>query len=185
MFHQGLHLEYADTLKNINISQASIDSLVTDVNFIDTVKTSDLKVVLKAKNTIPLDVYASIRFLDEHNNIIMDPEDPTKPLLVLPEDTFKLVAPAYEYTLGNWNMAKEGETTIIFSVNKKKMDQLPKVKAMTYSALIDDRSLAYAYQRGIFNVKLTEDAGIKFVIGLSAKASAIFDWKDDNNNNNK
>lgn len=180
MFNQGLHLEYNDTLKDINISQASIDSLVADVEFIDTVKTSDLKLVLKAKNTIPLDVYASIRFLDENNNVIMDPDDPTKPMLLMPQDTFRLVAPTYEYTLGNWNIVKEGETTIVFSINKRKMDMLPKIKAMTYSALIDDRSLDYAYKKGIFNVKLTEDAGIKFAIGLSAKAAAIFDWNNNN-----
>jgi len=181
IFNQGLKLTYSDTLKDINLEKATIDSLLADVEVIDTLKTSDLKVVLIAKNTIPLDVKASVRFLDENNNIIMDPDDPTKPLLLLPEDTLRLVAPTYEYKLGRWDLVKEGETTIIASVNKKKMDLLPKIKSMTYYGYIDDESLDYAYKQGYFNVRLTEDAGIKLKIGLSAKVDAIFDFKSNNN----
>lgn len=177
IFNKGLHFEYSDTLKNIDISKASIDSLVADVDIIDTIKTSDVKLVLKAKNTIPLDVYASIRFLDENNQILMDPDDPTKPFMVIPDDTVRLLPPTYEYTGGTWNMTKPGETVIIASVTKKKMDMMPKIKAMTYTAIINDKSLAYAYERGLFNVKLTEDAGIQMNIGLTGKLDAIMDFK--------
>ncbi|MBR3408562.1 MAG: hypothetical protein IKG86_06945 [Paludibacteraceae bacterium] len=177
IFNEGLRFEYSDTLKNLDISKASIDSLVADVDVIDTIKTSDVKLVLKAKNTIPLDVYASLRFLDENNQIIMDPDDPSKPFMIIPEDTIRLVPPTYEYTGGNWNRTTPGETVIIASVTKKKMDLMPKIKAMTYTAIINDKSLAYAYQRGLFNVKLTEDAGIQFVIGLTGRLDAIMDFK--------
>lgn len=147
------------------------------MDIIDTIKTSDVKLVLKAKNTIPLDVYASIRFLDENNQILMDPDDPTKPFMVIPDDTVRLLPPTYEYTGGTWNMTKPGETVIIASVTKKKMDMMPKIKAMTYTAIINDKSLAYAYERGLFNVKLTEDAGIQMNIGLTGKLDAIMDFK--------
>lgn len=177
IFNKGLHFEYSDTLKNIDISKASIDSLVASVDVIDTIKTSNVKLVLTAKNDIPLDIYASLRFLDENNQIIMDPDYPTKPFMIVPEDTVRLVAPTYEWTGGSWNWQKSGETVIIASVTKKKMDMLPKIKAMTYTAIINDKSLAYAYSKGLFNVKLTEDAGIKFTIGLSGKLDAIMDFK--------
>ena len=74
-------------------------------------------------------------------------------------------------------MTKPGETVIIASVTKKKMDMMPKIKAMTYTAIINDKSLAYAYERGLFNVKLTEDAGIQMNIGLTGKLDAIMDFK--------
>mgnify|MGYP003445254499 FL=1 len=57
---------------------------------------------------------------------------------------------------------------------------LPEISYITYSALIDDRSLEYAFDRGMFNVKLTEDAGLTLKIALTAHADAILNFDSKN-----
>lgn len=181
IFNEGVHIDQMDTIRDINLSKYSIDSLLSNVEFIDTMKASDVTLFLTARNTIPLDIKASMRCLDEHDNILMDPDDPTKPLLLFPQDTILLKAPTYEYSLGTWHMVSEGQTVITAKMSKKKLDVLPQVKSIIYSGLIDDESLDYAYQKGIFNVKLTDDAGLAIKIALTAHADAIFSFdKKDN-----
>lgn len=110
----------------------------------------------------------------------MDPEDPTKPFLIVPEDTVRIVAPKFEYRLSNWAMVEPGQTVIIASVNKKRVDILPLIKKIVYYAQIDDESMANAYKAGNFNVRITEDAGLKIGIGLTTKLDAIFNFNKDN-----
>lgn len=179
IFNQGLFLSYQDTV-DVDLSKADIDSIINDVEYIDTLKATDLKLVLKAINTIPVDVKASIRCLDAAGNMIMDPEDPTKPFLIVPEDTVRIVAPKFEYRLSNWAMVEPGQTVVIASVNKKRVDILPLIKKIVYYAQIDDESMANAYKAGNFNVRITEDAGLKIGIGLTTKLDAIFNFNKDN-----
>lgn len=180
MFNKGLHVEYADTIKDVNLTKYSIDSLIASVDVIDSVTASEVTVFIKAYNEIPLDIYASMRCYDKNNNMLMDPEDSSKPLLLFPQDTLKFVAPTYSYNLGNWQITERGETVVTAKMSKEKMNMLPEISYITYSALIDDRSLEYAFDRGMFNVKLTEDAGLTLKIALTAHADAILNFDSKN-----
>ena len=186
IFNQGLHIEYNDTIRDINLSQYSIDSLIGSVQVIDTLKTSDLSVVLHAKNQIPLDIKAYMRCLDEAGNIIMDPTDNTQPLLLFKQDTIRLQAPNFVKEGGTFVPKTPGETTIIASLSKAEMQLLPKIKQIAYYAFIDDDSMASAYAKGMENIRLTDDQGLTVKIGVSAKVDAILDFtKTDNNNQQK
>lgn len=178
IFNEGLFINYTDTIEDINLTQLSIDSLLADVPSIDTLKTSNLKLVLKAENTLPLSVKAAMRCLDENGQIIMDPENPNKPLCLFPEDTIRIAPPKYTYSLGNWNMANPGETTIIASLTKQSLSVVPQIKRIVLSAIVDDEALQYAYQQGIFNVRITQDAGLKLKIGLAAQVGAVLNLNE-------
>lgn len=183
IFNEGLYINYSDTVHDINLSQFSIDSLLNNVEIIDTLKASDIKVVLHAKNSIPVDVKASMRCLDEYGNIIKDPADPSKPLLLFKQDTITLVAPTYAVDVnGNWIQTAPGETVIVANLTKEEMDLLPSVKDLVYDATIDDKSLQDAYKKGLTNVRITKDQGITLKIGLSAKADAVLNFENNNNN---
>ena len=172
IFNKGIFLSYSDTIRDVNLSQYALDSLVADIAVIDSLKSSELKVIIKAQNEIPLDIYATLRFYDKSGNLLMDPSDPSKPLSLFQQDTLQFVAPTYEYASGSWQMVKKGETAVVAEVTQEKLNMLPQVDHIVYYAQIDDRSLAYAYEKGIFNVKLTDDAGLTLKIALTAKTDA-------------
>jgi len=182
IFNNGVSLNYTDTLRDINLSQYSIDSLLGEVKVIDTLKATDVHVVLTANNSIPLDVRAAMRCLDQYGNILMDPADPTKPLLLFKQDTITLQAPTYDKQSGSWVQVQPGVTTIEASLTKAELDMFPQIKNIIYTAIIDDQSLQQAYSRGMENIRLTSDQGLTFKIGLTAQVDAILDFNQQNTN---
>lgn len=177
MFNRGLKIEYADTLRDISLKQFDIDSLLGQVKFVDTIKTSDVFAVVKAKNNIPVHLKAFMRCLDENYNIIMDPDSLGKPLTLFQTDTISLDPPTYAYSGGNWNRTAPGETVIYAAMNKQKLNVLTKVKNIAYYVFIDDKALQYAFDRGLFNVKITDDCDLTLTIGLTANVDAIMDFE--------
>ena len=57
---------------------------------------------------------------------------------------------------------------------------LPKVKAITFECIVDDKSLDYAYKQGLTNIKLTEEQDITIKLGLSANVNAVLNFDKDN-----
>ena len=180
IFNEGLYLNYIDTIQGVNLTQYSIESMIDSVKMIDTVKATDVVLFLKAHNSIPLDVYASMRCLDSLGNIIPDPIDSTKPLLLFPQDTITLKAPNYVNNVDTWN-STPGETVITARLTKKQLDLLPKIKSIHYEARINDKSLKEAYNNGLSNVRITENQGITLKIGVTAHIDAIFDLNVEDN----
>ena len=181
IFNRGVFVDYKDTIRDLNLSRYSIDSLLAQVNIVDTMKTTDVALYLKAQNTIPLDVKASMRCLDELGNVIMDPDSANKPLLLFPSDTINLKAPEFKSEGGNWSMSTPGETIITANLTKRQLDLLPKIKSIVYCAIVDDQSLQGAYSKGMSNVKITEDEGLTIKIGLTAHVDAILNLSGNNN----
>ncbi|MBO7457470.1 MAG: hypothetical protein J6T71_06580 [Paludibacteraceae bacterium] len=181
IFNQGLSMDYIDTISDINLSQYSIDSLLKEVNFVDTMKATDVTLYLKAQNMIPLDVYASMRCLDAAGLEIKDPDDPTKPLLLFPTDTITLKAPNFVKEGGNWMPKTPGETLITVQLTKRQLDLLPLIKHIRYTAIINDKSLEDAYSKGLSNIRITDDQGMNLKIGITAHVDAILNLNGDKN----
>ena len=111
----------------------------------------------------------------------MDPKDPTKPFTIFQQDTIMLKAPQYEKISGTWQATKPGETTSAAHLTKAEANLFPKIKKLVYSAFIDDDSLEEAYQKGLSNIRITNDQGLTLKIGLSGEVDAILNFgKDDN-----
>ena len=185
IFNKDLHIDYTDTIKDINLSAYSIDSLLSEVEVIEKpVKTTDVTVVLHAENQIPVDIKAYMRCLNDSGQIIMDPVDPTQPLLLFEQDTVVFKAQPFVKSGGQWVPdTKGGETIITARLTKAKLDLMPSIKHIVYYARIDDESLQEAYARGMENIRITNDQGLKLKIGLTAHVDALL--KFENNNSNK
>lgn len=65
-FNPGLKVTYADTIKDVNLQRASLDSLaaMTD-SIIQKINKADLQLYLTFTNNIPLDLLVDVQFLDE------------------------------------------------------------------------------------------------------------------------
>lgn len=174
IFDEGMHLDYTDTIRDVNLSQYSIDSLTAKTEIIDTMKTTDVTLFLTAYNTIPMDIRAVFRCIDINGDTIMDPADPSKPMALFAEDSLTFVAPQYEYIGGNWQRTSEGKTVITAQLSKEKLNLLPKVKNIVYSAVLENKTLQDEYdaKRG-FTAKITEDSGLTLKIGLTAQADVV------------
>ena len=182
IFNKNLHIDYTDTIRNINLSAYSIDSLLSEVEVVEKpVKTTDVTVVLHAENEIPVDIKAYMRCLDESGKIINDPEDASKPLILFEQDTVVLKAQPYIKNGGQWVPdAKGGETIITASMTKAKMDLMPSIKNIVYYARIDDQSLQEAYAKGLENIRITDDQGLTLKIGLTAHLDALLNFDQNN-----
>lgn len=174
IFNEGVGIEYSDTIKDIDISRYTLDSLLASVDMIDTLKTSDLKLIIKITNSIPLDIKGVFYALDENGNVVTEPDDPTKAYRLTASDTIRIQAPTYRFE-GGTAIPMTSEQTEILSIDKKHFDTFSKIKSIVYTASIDDESLQSAYQHGGFNVRIAEDNKLKVQLGLTAKVDAIFD----------
>lgn len=175
VFNQGFGLQYADTIKDIDLSAMTLDSLLASSEQIDTLKTSELKLFIKLQNTIQLGVQGIFRALDEDGQDVIDPAT-GKPIMLTSSDTVSIEPPSFTFQNGTWMIDQPSEKIEIISINKDRLDALTKVKSIVFDATIDDRALNNAFQQGNFNTKLTEDASLKISIGLSAKVDAIFNF---------
>ncbi len=177
IFNEGVGLEYSDTIKDVDISRYTLDSLLASVDMIDTVKTSDLKLVMKITNSIPLDIKAVFYALDENGNVVTEPDDPNKTYRLTSSDTIRIQAPAYHFE-GGTAIPTASEQIEILSIDKKHFDTFSKIKYIVYTASIDDASLQSAYQHGGFNVRIAEDNKLKIQLGLTATVDAVFDFSN-------
>lgn len=70
-FKKGLDATYADTIKEVNLDVASLDSLAAMTGgVIDTIYKADLTLYLIIRNEIPVDLLLDAEFLDENNNVL-------------------------------------------------------------------------------------------------------------------
>ena len=176
IFDEGLFVNYTDTIRDVSIGQFSIDSLVKDVEIIDTMKTTDLKLVLKAQNNIQFCVRIAFRCLDKDKKIIMDPENPSQPFLLFPEDTVRIDAPVFSKVGGQWTPTKPGETVTIAAMNKAQLDVFPKIKSIQYTIIVDDNSVQEAYKNGLDNIRIKGTDILKLGIGLTAHVDALLNF---------
>ncbi len=174
IFNEGLYFSYADTLPDIDLTQLSIDSLVASSDIIDTVRAAELKLLVRLQNTIQMQLRGVLTPLDENNQVLLDP-DTQQPLRLTTTDTITIPSPSFVFSNGAWVMDKPGELVSIVTLDKSRLDLLPQIKSIVFSAIIDDSSLHNVFEQGYFTTKLTDDAYIKVGLGLSAQVNAILD----------
>ena len=178
VFNQGIFVNYPDTFHNINLTDVSLDSIAAKSSVIDTLSATQLKAVMVAKNKIPLHVKVAARCYDEKDQMIMDPDDSSKPFLLFKADTVVLDAPklVYDGSKDEWVPTGDGgTTTIIASLTQKEIDVLTTVKAVSMHAIIDDKALKDAYDAGMKNIHLTGAQDVTIKIGVSGQISTVLD----------
>ena len=176
VFNEGVELSYEDTMaiENNNLSDFTLDSLLAEVEMIDTIETAELKLALSIENTIPLQMKAVLRCLDAHGNVLMNPNDSTQPFLLTKQDTILIPAPtfAYDQASANWNISTNKMTEVI-TVDEQSLEVLSNIHQITYAVSLDDESMKEAYQNGYDNIKLTKHERLNIFIGVGANIEAI------------
>lgn len=173
-FNKGLYIDYDDTITDVNLSKYSIDSLTANVQIIDSMKATDVTLFMTATNDIRADIHGVMRCYDKAGNMVMDPSDPAKPMLLFPQDTILIAAPKFDYKGSEWTMTEPGKTTITAKLNKKQLDMFPKIDLIKFKGIIDDRSLQYTFDKGEGTIiKFTDDQGLNIKIGLTTQADVV------------
>lgn len=183
IFGEGVSLQYTDTLRDVSLSQFSIDSLLGEGGTVklDLKQTTNVNLIVDITNTIPFDVKAVLRFLDDERNPIIDPST-KQPMVLTDSDTIHIKAPtATKDADGKWTLTPSSFNLITASLTKSKLDQFPKAKYILYTLIMDDESLKAAFDQGNFNIKIEKDSGIKFKIGLTAQLDAVLHFETQNN----
>lgn len=174
VFNEGLSFSYADTLANLDLTQLSIDSLLGSADIIDTVRTAELKLLVRLQNTIQTQLHGVLTPLDENGEVLLDP-DTGQPLRLTSTDTVTIPSPSFSLSNGTWVMDKPGELVSVVTLDKSRLDLLPQVKSIVFSAILDDTSLHNVFEQGYFTTKLTSDAYIRVGLGLAAQVNAVLD----------
>ena len=170
-FNTGSELEYTATIQDVDMSKVTLDSLLADQNILDTVKASDLKLILKVKNRIPFNLDAYVTFLDK---------DSTDMNMVLLADSSinhihipapKMTRPADAKSYGQ--VSEPSESVTIISVDKSKFDRFAEVKHIRLDAAITDNP-----QRCVLDTA----TDMTVFIGLTAHIDAVMKFENDKNN---
>ena len=176
-FADGLFVDYKDTIKGVDLSKISIDSLKSSSKYIESIETSDVNLFMTALSEIPLTVKATMVYLDSLKQPLMDPEDKSKLFNPFAEDTIRINPPRFEKNaMGGWAPVEKGKSIVTAKLTKKKLDMMPYVKNIIYRVIIDNASLEEAYQQGLHEVPLTAEQRLELNIGLTAKIDAVMNF---------
>ena len=174
-FNEGIELAYADTIKGIDLSMVDYDSLLNEIEVLDTLKKENVKLVITIENTIPLQVEGVLTCLDENNNVIIDPRT-KKPLTITNHDTIVIKAPQLEFENYVWK-ATASENIEVVEVDRYHLETLKQIKKIAFYAELNDKSLQEAYDQGLSNVQLTEDNYLKIHLGIGATVDAVLNFE--------
>ena len=150
------------------------------ISLIDSVKQSDLYVQLKIENRLPLDVRMVLCCLDSNGHVIID-DRTGEPLRLTQNDTLFIKAP--EYTVGaegEMIISQPGSLEDAINITKEKLERFEELKALSYTVIVDDKSLHSAFESDEnFKIRITDDSRLKLQIGIGAKLGAVFNFTNN------
>lgn len=168
-FNKGTKIDYTEQLKNVNIARYQLDSMLSEVKGVDSVRIKDLWLYLGFENGIPLNVWGTFRCLDSLGRVIKDPQDTTKAYTIIPgKDTVYLAGGTYEQ--GTKKVIPTA-TPITCRVTQEHLDLFPKIKTIIYTFGVNDGSL----ENSQFGAEINGSDHLKVQIGLTADIKAVMD----------
>ena len=171
ILNEGVSLGYTDRIKGIDLSMLDLDSLLKDVEMIDTLEEASAKLVIKFENSIPLQFKGMLTYLDENDNVIIDPKT-EKPLLLTENDTILIAAPEFTKEGHDWKITPL-ESVEVINVDREDLETLRQIKTIEFHAWMDDESLAEAYDNGLNNIQLKDDNYLKVKIAVGANVEGV------------
>ena len=186
-FNEGVVFDYSDTIKGIDLSMLNLDTLLADVDIIDTLEKAEATLALTFTNDIPFQIKGVFTCLDAENNVIIDPKT-EKPFLITENDTVLIPSPKYTYSAGTSTWTPEAvKLTEMIHVDREDLPTLRAIKSIAFYALLDDKSLSDVFEQaadekvGDFTTKLTEGEGLRIKIAVGANAEAILNFDSSDN----
>ena len=171
ILNEGVSLGYADTIKGIDLSMLDLDSLLSGVEMIDTLKEASAKLVIKFENSIPLQFKGVLTCMDENGEVIVDPKT-EKPLLITENDTITIAAPEFTKNGYDW-IVTPLESVEVVDVDRDDLEILRQIKSIEYHVWMDDKSLEEAYNKGLNNIQLKDDNYLKVKIAVGANVEGV------------
>ena len=171
ILNEGVSLGYSDKIKGIDLSMLDLDSLLKDVEMIDTLEEASAKLVIKFENSIPLQFKGMLTCLDENDNVIIDPKT-KRPLLLTENDTILIAAPEFTKEGHDWNITPL-ESVEVINVDREDLETLRQIKTIEFQAWMDDKSLDEAYRNGLNNIQLKDDNYLKVKIAVGANVEGV------------
>ena len=171
ILNEGVSLGYSDKIKGIDLSMLDLDSLLKDVEMIDTLEEASAKLVIKFENSIPLQFKGVLTCLDENDNVIIDPKT-KRPLLLTENDTILIAAPEFTKEGHEWNITPL-ESVEVINVDREDLETLRQIKTIEFQAWMDDKSLDEAYRNGLNNIQLKDNNYLKVKIAVGANVEGV------------
>ena len=171
IFNEGVSLGYTDSITDIDLSMLDLDSLLSDVDMIDTLEKASAKLVIKFENSIPLQFKGVLTCLDENGNIIIDPKT-NEPLIITENDTIMIAAPEFKKEGHEWSATPQ-ESVEVVEVDRDDLETLRQIKTIAFHVWMDDESLKQAYEDGLNNIKLMDDNYLKVKIAVGASVEGV------------
>jgi hypothetical protein len=171
IFNEGVSLGYTDSITDIDLSMLDLDSLLRDVDMIDTLEKASAKLVIKFENSIPLQFKGVLTCLDENGNIIIDPKT-NEPLIITENDTIMIAAPEFKKEGHEWSATPQ-ESVEVVEVDRDDLETLRQIKTIAFHVWMDDESLKQAYEDGLNNIKLMDDNYLKVKIAVGASVEGV------------
>ena len=166
-------LSFSDTIANIDLSTLNLDSLLSGVAVVDTLKEASVTLGVTFTNDIPFQIRGVFTCLDENGNVVIDPQT-NKPLRITQGDTVLIPSPTFNFNelAMNWipNPTKRME---IIHIDKEDLETLRQVKSIEFLAQLDDESLSDVFKQGNFTTKLTPKEGLRVKLAIGADLEAI------------
>ena len=168
----GSEMEYTTTLEDVDISNVSLDSLLAEVQVLDSVKASDLKLIMEIQNGLPFEVEGTFTFLNKQGvdmKLVLLEDHPDNHLIFpVPKMT---VPPGEIYGY----VDEPSVTRCIISVDKNDFNRLAEVGSIRMDLAVVNNPVP---------CKITKDTDLRVRIGIAAHVDAVLNFDKENNNNN-
>lgn len=180
IFNEGVTIDYADTIREVDLSAFSLDTLLGNMAMVDTLEKASAVLALTFTNDIPFQIKGVFSCLNENGAPVIDPRT-EKPFLLGGLDTLLIPSPKYTYNELALSWVPEVvEYVELIDIDKEDLELLSDVKQIVFSASLDDKSLSDVFKSNNFTTKLTEQEGLRIKIAVGANVEAIL--KLDNGN---
>jgi hypothetical protein len=170
-FKKGSELSYSLLLDSINLSSITLDSLLESAQILDTVRASELKMVLQIENSLPFDLNAYIVFLDKDSvemklNLV---ENNDSNRIHLPAPKMDVTAFSAPYGV----VTEPSVQTYIVNVKKNDFDRFAEIKKIRLDATISGNPVPCI---------LDNKCKLSLKVGLTANIDAILDLSREDKN---
>ena len=168
--NEGSEMEYSTLLDSVNISDFSLDSILASAQVFDSVRASDIKLILDIQNGLPFALKGSFIFYDEFGKQL------DLHLFENDVDSLNIPAPEMEVTPETapyGRIVKESSQRIIVSVERNDFDKLSQIHSIQMEvAMVDNPAPSI----------ITKDTELCVRIGIAARVDAILDFDKDKEN---
>ena len=159
-FKPGLNVAYSDTIKDINLERADLDSLAALVpgGIIQSIDSAELALYIAINNDIPVDLTLDGYFLDEHNN---------------PLPLNQLQGIKIEGATMTGSQVTTAKSTKIVAVHTEDFENIAKTKAIRFRAHLGDDAKPSVF---------LADQKLSIKLGVTGDVQAIlnFDFSKEN-----